>query len=171
MSKKNRRQIFIDPPIQIAVMIRTFMYWGLGTIAQILMVLYFAMITTSKQDFVSFGPQLWWQLQISLIASAVLLPIILLDVLRLSHRWVGPIFRLRNALKSLGRGEAVPSVRFRDGDFWQDLAGDLNSVAAQLNCGAPNPDEDSAAESSGAVAVTPAATKSNSDRPATAIAP
>jgi hypothetical protein len=132
VSKLHRRRILIDRPIQQAVMLRTMLYWGLGTIAQVLMVLYFALITTTQRDFINFGPQLWWQLQISLLASAVLLPIILLDVLRLSHRWVGPIFRLRASLKAMARGEAVEPVRFRDGDFWQDLAVDLNAVSAEF---------------------------------------
>lgn len=132
MSKLQRRRILVDRPLQTAVILRTTLYWALGTFAQVAMVLYFALITASRQDFVEWSPQLWWQLQISLMASAVLLPIILLDVVRLSHRWVGPIVRLRNSLKSLGRGEPITEIRFRDGDFWQDLAGDLNAVSTEI---------------------------------------
>jgi hypothetical protein len=171
MSKHQRRQIFIDRPIQLAVMLRTTLYWVMGTIAHVLMVLFFALITTSKQDFISFSPQLWWQLQISLIASAVILPIILLDVLRLSHRWVGPIFRLRATLKSLGKGEAVPTVRFRDGDFWQDLAGDLNAVSAKLNLSVQGCEDESDVAESSKIAVAPSEAKANRDLPASAIAP
>lgn len=134
MSRQHlRRRIFIDRPIQIAVLLRTFMYWTVCLMAQLLMVFFVAAVTSTQDDFVAHGPQLWWHLQLTAAASLVLLPIILLDVLKLSHRWAGPILRLRNSLKSLGRGEAVSAVKFREKDFWQDLAADLNVVAAELD--------------------------------------
>jgi hypothetical protein len=128
-----RRRIFIDRPLQIAVLLRTLMYWGVCLMAQLLMVFFVAAVTSTQDDFIAHGPQLWWHLQLTAAASLVLLPIILFDVLKLSHRWAGPILRLRNSLKSLGRGEAIPPVKFRQKDFWQDLAGDLNVVAAELD--------------------------------------
>jgi nitrate/nitrite-specific signal transduction histidine kinase len=59
-------------------------------------------------------------------------PATLLDFLRLSHRWVGPIYRLRTSLQALNPGEAVKPLAFRDGDFWQELAGDFNQMADEL---------------------------------------
>ena len=127
-----RRKIFIDRPLQLAVLGRATLYWAMCTMTQILMVLFFGIITSSKNDFPALSPDVRWHLQVTLIASAVLLPILLLDILKLSHRWVGPVFRLRNSLRSLGRGEAVSEVKFRDLDFWQDLAVELNTVSAEL---------------------------------------
>jgi hypothetical protein len=57
---------------------------------------------------------------------------VLRDLVRLSHRWVGPILRLRSALNALSRGESISPIRFREGDYWQELAGDFNIVAAEL---------------------------------------
>ena len=136
-----RRRLFIDRPIQIAVLLRALMYWAVCLMAQLLMVFFFSAVTLNQNDFITNSPQLWWHLQLTAAASFVLLPIILLDVLKLSHRWVGPVFRLRNALKSLGRGDTIPPVQFRQRDFWQDLAGDLNAVAARLDSSSPRPDQ------------------------------
>lgn len=127
-----RRRIFIDRPIQAAILLRTALYWGMITMAQVLMVLFFGIIMSSQNDFPSLHPQVWWHLQITLLASIAILPILLWDVLKLSHRWVGPIFRLRAALRALSRGEAISEVRFRDRDFWKELGSDLNAVAAEL---------------------------------------
>ncbi len=131
--RHQRRRLFIDRPIQITVLFRALWYWAVCLVAQLLIVFFFATATSTEGDFSAIGPQLRWHLQLTVIAAAVLLPIILLDILKLSHRWVGPIFRLRTSLHSLSRGESVPAVRFRENDFWQELAGDLNVVAAELD--------------------------------------
>lgn len=128
-----RRSLFIDRPVQVTLLLRAMLYWAVCLMAQLLMVFFFAIVTSSQDDFSANGPQLWWHLQLSIIAAAVLLPVLLLDLLKLSHRWVGPISRLRTTLHALSRGERVRPVRFRDGDFWQELAGDLNVVAAELD--------------------------------------
>jgi hypothetical protein len=128
-----RRRLFIDRPIQGALLLRTFIFWAVSLASQLLIVLFIAIISSSPDDFYAHKPQLWWHLQLSIVASTVVLPILLLDILKLSHRWVGPISRLRYTLHALSRGEVVPPVRFREGDYWQELAGDLNVVAAELN--------------------------------------
>ncbi len=95
-----RSKIFIDRPLQLAVLLRTALYWAMCTMAQVLMVLFFGMISSSQSDFPSLHPQVIWHLQITLLASIAMLPILLRDVLKLSHRWVGPVFRLRGAMNS-----------------------------------------------------------------------
>lgn len=131
-NSNQRRSLFIDRPVQVALLLRAMLYWAVCLMAQLLIVFFFAIVTSSQDDFSANGPQLWWHLQLSILAAAVLLPVLLLDLLKLSHRWVGPIFRLRTSLHALSRGERVPPIRFRDGDFWQELAGDLNVVSAEL---------------------------------------
>jgi hypothetical protein len=128
-----RRHLFIDRPLQVALLFRALLYWAVCLMAQLLMVFFFAIVSSSSDDFLANGPQLWFHLQLSVVASLVLLPVILLDLLKLSHRWVGPISRLRKSLSALSRGESVPPIRFRGGDFWQELASDVNVVAAELS--------------------------------------
>jgi hypothetical protein len=53
-------------------------------------------------------------------------------VLRLSNRFVGPVGRLRKGLKDLASGNRTEPLLFRDDDFWRDMAGDFNEVAAKL---------------------------------------
>lgn len=60
-----------------------------------------------------------------------LLPYFLVNTIRLSNRFAGPVRRLRNALEDLAyRNQARPLV-FRDGDFWGSAADAYNAVVEQ----------------------------------------
>ena len=128
-----RSQVFIDRPIQGALLLRAVVYWAVCLLTQQLIVFLFVLVTSSADNFHANGAQVWWHIQLSILAALAILPMMLLDILKLSHRWVGPIFRLRAALHALTLGEPVPPIRFREGDFWQDLARDINVVTAELN--------------------------------------
>jgi len=131
-----RRRILIDLPIQGALLIRVGLYWIVSIFAQVLiihMVCILGSLSAAPNAFSVPNLQLRWLLELVVFASALVLPIILFDAVRLSHRWVGPIFRLRSALQALSRGEEVAPIAFRAGDFWQEVAGDFNVVAAELN--------------------------------------
>ena len=61
-----------------------------------------------------------------------LLPVFILDTIKLSHRFAGPIYRLRNTIRSLAQGEEFRPLKFREVDFWQSLAEDFNVMVARL---------------------------------------
>jgi hypothetical protein len=169
---QQRRRIFIDRPVQVALLFRATLYWAVCLIAQLMLVFFFAIVSLSADEFDANGPQLWWHLQLSVLASAVILPVILLDLLKLSHRWVGPIFRLRKCLHALSRREPIPPIRFRDGDFWQGLAHDINAVATELHRQRePSPeDEDSVAVGSPQAKSALEALRGSDSKPASAAA-
>jgi nitrogen fixation/metabolism regulation signal transduction histidine kinase len=57
-----------------------------------------------------------------------LFPAFLLDTVRFSNRFVGPIARLRRGLRELGENREAEKMIFRDSDFWTDVAGEYNQV-------------------------------------------
>ena len=132
MSSLKRRRLFVDGPIQSALLLRATMYWAVCLIVQVLMIVLFAVLTSSPDSFYAHVGDLWRHLQLSVVAAILVLPMMLFDIVKLSHRWVGPVFRLRASLHALSRGEPVAPIRFRDGDFWQELAGDFNVIATEL---------------------------------------
>lgn len=73
--------------------------------------------------------QIWQQHDTVLIASLLVLPVVLYDVLRVSNRFVGPIYRMRRTLRSLAAGEYVGKLQFRKGDYRLELADEINAVA------------------------------------------
>ena len=138
MNKPNykRSRLFIDPPIQGMLLLRVAIYWAVCVLTQVLVILFVsigAAMSEAPNAFTVPALQLRWLLQLVVFASALVLPVILFDVLRLSHRWVGPVFRLRTSLQALSRGESVAPISFRAGDFWQEMAGDFNVVAVEAN--------------------------------------
>jgi hypothetical protein len=76
--------------------------------------------------------QTWRMFWPVLFAASLVLPLLLLDVLRISHRFAGPMYRLRNALRDAADGKQVPPVKFREGDFWCEMADEFNRVSARL---------------------------------------
>jgi hypothetical protein len=132
-SSNQRSRRFIDRSIQGSLVVRVFLYWVATLVTQAVLVVFFAVLFSSPDDFYQKIQQFSSYLWLTAIASTLVLPIILYDLVKLSHRWVGPIYRLRAALSSLSRGERIPPMRFREGDFWQELAGDFNVVATDLS--------------------------------------
>lgn len=62
------------------------------------------------------------------VITFALIPAFVWDTLKLSHRFAGPITRLRNTLKDLKDGRAVAPLRFRENDYWQEIATHFNEV-------------------------------------------
>jgi hypothetical protein len=128
-----RRRIFlIDPKVQGSLAFRIVAYWfyALFTIA-FLLICWDAFSGPSRPFFVvlqetiqRFGP--------AAIASLLVVPLVVMDVLRLSNRFAGPAWRLKNALHDLAEGKEVRALAFRDNDFWQEIATSFNRVADRV---------------------------------------
>lgn len=150
MNHCRRSIFFIDSKVQGALAARTAIYWMFCLFSVTLMVICWEAYTGPSKRFVDLVTEIVHRYGPGLIASLILLPIAMMDVVRLSNRFVGPVLRLRGALKELAAGRAVTPLHFRDDDFWRDAADDLNTVAARLDSegpkmGTPNESIDSLA--------------------------
>ena len=56
-----------------------------------------------------------------LVCAVIVLPYLVWDVLKLTHRFVGPLVQFQRCLANLARGEMVREVRIRKGDFLGEL--------------------------------------------------
>jgi hypothetical protein len=54
------------------------------------------------------------------------------DMLRFSHRFAGPVYRLRNCLKAIVDGEELALMNLRKDDFLQDLKDEFNEMLKAL---------------------------------------
>jgi hypothetical protein len=113
-------------------MVRTASYWLYCLLTLTLLTLCWRIANTEPQPFLSHLHALKKDFAPAAIGSLLLLPIVLVDVLRLSNRFTGPMFRVRRTLKQLSQGQPVPPLTFRDGDFWTEFAVDFNAVAERL---------------------------------------
>ena len=89
---------------------------------------------------------MWFHFGPALVASTLLLPLVILDMIRLSNRFTGPLLRLRRSMRELARGEHVEPIEFRDGDYWQEFANEFNVLAARVQDATPAPEAEPAAE-------------------------
>jgi nitrogen fixation/metabolism regulation signal transduction histidine kinase len=79
-----------------------------------------------------FFVRAWRQTIPTLLASVLLLPLVLLDCVRFSNRFVGPLFRLGRAMDRLADGQRVHNIVFRQGDFWFQLAQTFNRLNERI---------------------------------------
>ncbi len=129
-----RRTIFlVDRQVQGSLIARTIAYWFFFQFSAVLMLICWESYTGPARGFLTLATDLVQRYGPALLASCLLLPIVMMDVVRLSNRFVGPVVRLKGALRALAAGENVKPLLFRDNDYWRDMAGDLNEVARQLN--------------------------------------
>ena len=137
--KAVRRQLFVDPKIQGALVARAVMYWVVCLITITLMLLCWRIVTGPARLFYMHFDDMWFYFGPALIASFLLLPLVIVDIIRVSNRFVGPFLRLRRSMRALARGEQVQRIEFRHGDFWTEFADEFNAVAARLQSQAPPP--------------------------------
>jgi hypothetical protein len=69
----------------------------------------------------------------AVIALVVLLPLVLYDVVAMTNRFAGPVYRLRRSLAALAAGERVAPLQFRENDYWRELADEFNAVVAYVD--------------------------------------
>lgn len=65
-----------------------------------------------------------------LVCALLILPLFLIDFVRMTHRVVGPLVRVRNALQELMAGGRVPKVEFRKGDLISEFESEFNDFLA-----------------------------------------
>jgi nitrogen fixation/metabolism regulation signal transduction histidine kinase len=75
---------------------------------------------------------LWWTHGPFLLVLVFLMPEFIVDTIKVSHRFAGPIFALRRAMREIVQGKPPRKLKFRRKDFWQDLADDYNAMLLRL---------------------------------------
>lgn len=130
--KVMRKQLFVDPKVQGALVIRAIVYWVACLVTISLMLLCWRIITGPARPLFLHFDDMWFFHGPALIASLFLLPMVIADIIRVSNRFAGPMLRLRRSMRALARGEHVAPIEFRDGDFWQDFAEEFNQVVVRV---------------------------------------
>ena len=130
--KVMRKQLFVDPKVQGALVVRALMYWVACLVTVSLMLLCWRIVTGPARPLLLHFDDMWFFYGPAIIASLLLLPMVIADIIRLSNRFAGPMLRLRRSMRALARGEHVDPIEFRDGDFWQDFAEEFNQVLVRV---------------------------------------
>jgi len=130
MSHKCKRRLrIVESRLQGELLRRICLHWFSFLLCSLTLTVFMGVLTAD--------PNLPLSNQIIAIASAnfwpfltllALLPMFLVDMVKLSSNFAGPMVRLRRALEGLAQGTSTKPLVFRDGDFWQSSATAFNAV-------------------------------------------
>jgi methyl-accepting chemotaxis protein len=127
--KSKRRRNFVDRAVQGALLLHVVGDWLMFLFTAAIFLLLIEMLTGEPRDawqamLRRHGPTMW--------VALILAPIFIYDLFKLTNRFAGPMVRLRREMRNLAEGREVSPIRFRDGDFWQDMAADFNRVVQRV---------------------------------------
>ena len=143
--KKRRQRLFTDRQLQGTLLAHTAIYWFYCLFSVTLIAVCWIVFTQQPDSSSDLFNQLWLSCGPALLGSVLLLPLVLLDCLRLTSRFAGPMVRFQRAMRELAREGATAEVKLRDGDYWREFADDFNIVVKKLQGETPAATMDSAA--------------------------
>jgi len=128
VAKYNRKRLFVDASVQGALVMRAVTYWFYCLVTVAFMMTCWIIFSARPTSSSQLMGLVWGQCGPAFVTSILLLPLVVVDVLRMSNRFVGPLQRIRRALRDMSAGKEVPYIAFRQGDFWCELADDVNRL-------------------------------------------
>lgn len=131
MEKQSRKNLIIDRKIQFMVAKRVVIYWASSFMFVALTLTFWKTFVSDGGlflnnfigSFVDYGPVF--------LVMLFFLPFAVFDSIRLTHRLVGPIYRLRSDLESFKNNNNV-RTKIRETDFFQELPIAINEVLNQI---------------------------------------
>lgn len=135
MSNSNKRsRLFADSSVQGVLLRRIALHWALFFGVACLCVLALQTMFGDPTHSVAERLQIVLsEFSLTALILLTLLPAFMLDTIRLTNRFVGPITRLRGGLRDLGKNQETRKIAFRDNDLWIDVAEEFNDVLAVIN--------------------------------------
>jgi hypothetical protein len=133
---QHRGQLLVDPGFQLRLMARA----GVSVVLYSVVILnigflfefLWALCTETTANAYSYTEFLSRH-RFILIGAVMILPAILLDLLKFSHRVAGPLYRCRNAINQMSRGESVAEFKLRKHDLMSELFVAFNNLIRAWN--------------------------------------
>lgn len=135
---RERSRFFVDRRLQGGIVLRILLHWlafivvGTGLAAALRWMTHPTLPLAEQLGDMSaaFGPYL--------VALIALIPIFVLDTIKLTNRFAGPFVRFQRHIRALRNDDSPGPIRFRDGDCWRETEDDLNALMTALGK-APQP--------------------------------
>lgn len=127
--KYKRTKKLVDRPVQIAVVTRFLFHVGVFMVVGSVVTIFIQFLANPFQSGSSLMGSFWQQAGPFIVVLLAMLPIFVWDTIKLTNRIVGPMVRVRATLREVNSGQkSTAPLKFRDGDFWCDLAGEVNAL-------------------------------------------
>ena len=133
MTKPRRTKHFIDSCVQGALARRIIVHWLVFLAVGSLVAFILQVLSNPFRPLAAHVQDMWWTHGPFLLVLVFLLPVFVVDTIKLSHRFAGPIYSLRRAMREIAQGKKPRRLKFRKRDFWHDLADDYNAMLVKLD--------------------------------------
>jgi len=126
---RKRKQKYVDTNVQGALLRRILLHWvAFFFVTALTVILMKSLIGDLNLTFMENVKNSIGEFSLIGVILLCLFPVFMLDTVRFSNRFVGPIGRLRRHLQELGREKSTQKCTFRDNDFWSEMAEEFNKV-------------------------------------------
>ncbi len=132
MSRPQRRKVYIDAGVQGALARRIILHWVVFLGAASLVAFVMQVLSNPFRPLADHVRDMWWNQGPFFVVMLFLLPVFVVDTVKISHRFAGPIFSLRRTMREITQGKPVRKLKFRTNDFWHDLSEDFNAMLVHL---------------------------------------
>ena len=131
--RNRRRKLLVSNSVQLALVRQSLWHWLLYCSTTVFLLGLLHVLFAGPAKPLAEHCQALSQMFLTVFLSLVLLlPKFIYDWLKVSHRFAGPVEKLRRVLRGLANEEAYATVQFRKDDFWQQMADELNSAVEAL---------------------------------------
>jgi hypothetical protein len=137
-AKSKRHKVYMGGHLQRRIVTRLAIYWGLYHIV-LFHGMFFLRYLTYRNEVLNgeapvpfvelYGTFAWDNFSLVICAAAVC-PLILWDMVLLTHRVAGPLWSLERTLERMAKGEVVHKIKFRNGDLVDGLERAFNAYLA-----------------------------------------
>ncbi len=126
-SQIKRARKYVDRNVQGGLLTRMAIHWGVFFFSSAFAyIVVQAIVSPNGTSFLQRVQNSITEFSLLGLLMLTLMPAFLLDVVRFSNRFAGPVVRLRRFLRELGENGEVPPLKFRDDDFWMEIANEFN---------------------------------------------
>lgn len=141
LQQQSRSSYFISPRIQGRILSRCAVFWAIYHVLMLHTLFGFEFLTQQIEIMnggasLTFGEMysaFWGKYYPVVLAALLVFPVLTIDVIKMSHRVVGPLVPFTRAVKSLKNGQPVERVKLRKGDLLIEFQQDFNEFLDWMN--------------------------------------
>jgi hypothetical protein len=137
-AKFKRTRLWVDTPFQLRLLAATALYFVVYTV----FVWHIGFVIDTLRTCLGQGPmkafsaayaEYFWKQWPLILTFFLTTPLFLYDLLKLSHRVAGPLYRCRRVMLEMASGKAVPEFKPRKHDLMRELFAAFNSLITAWN--------------------------------------
>ena len=137
ITKYKRRRLWVEPPLQIRLMVRMTLYLVACSLFLFHVAFLYQVIANVPEvlarGVVAFYIEFITRQQPMLVALIAVLPILIYDMFKFSHRIAGPLYRFRMTMEGMVAGKPTKPVKFRQRDLLHDWLPAFNALIQKWN--------------------------------------